>query len=412
MVWLSLGILDYVTGRKVQTVIDDIQASVSNNLQQAHSIMTSNIAQRFRTPEIQTLMEAVVSKEASTRIDSTADRVIDQKLTALVRPQIDQINTALSTAKTETLTLGQDLDALRQTLSIVSDEQRFLLLANSARLYSLRSFLELETLSQTTNVFAKDAGQIVWALRRDMEIDRQSLTEYVPIEQLGEEYEYRGPFTSEELAYRLKVPVAVESAANAIRKENLKCFIPQLVDLAKREENLWVQNRITHTISVLSGEKFYPWTVNRLSNWWEKSSSQYTNWPYATFEKGLGHLDATQYKDALREFGVIVASDGYADKSRALALACAIEIGDTNGVAVFSTGWKYPEGRWARWAKARLNISTGDVAQVTKQFAELAAECRTFPDAAVMNPGNPLLRQVDWSLYSQTLKELLNKEKK
>lgn len=410
IVWLTLGVIDYFTGRKVQTVIDNIQSSVSSSLNQAHTLMTNNIARRFREPELQSLMETVVSQEATARIDSTADRVIEQKLTALVRPQIDQINATLTTAKTQTLALDKDVDVLHQTLSTISDEQQFLSLANSARLYSLKSFLDLERLSQTTNSFAKDAGQIVWALRRDMEIDRQSLTEYVPVEQLGEEYEYTGPFTSEEIAYRFKVPSAVESAANVARKENLRCFVPQLVALAKREDNLWVQNRITHAISALSGQKFFPWTLQRLSNWWETSSSQFTNWPYATFEKGMDHFASLRYKEAVADFESIIVSDPYADKSRALAIASAIEVGDTNKAVALSSAWKYPDGRWARWTKAKMNLSTGEVAQATEQLATIAADFKTFSDIAYMQPGNHVLRKVNWDLYRRKLKDLETKK--
>jgi len=391
---------DAIMVAQVQPEVRQFKADVADQLQEVHTLVEKTRALERETQKHKDAIAGVFSdvKQVSARIGDAESRLA-------------HVETNLALAASQVVGLTTTLVEFDEQFRKVTDEQHFLALANRARLYSLDAFLELDRLSQTTNLFAKDAGQIVWALRRDMEIDRQSFTEYVPVERIGEEYEYKGPFTSEEIAYRLRIPSGIESAANAIRKENLKCFLPELVTLAAQEKNLWVENRITHAISALSGQTHYPWTLEGLSNWWQTSSSQYTNWPYARFEKGIELLNATKYKDALCEFDAIIASDAYADRSRAYALACAIEIGDTNKVAAFSSGWKYPEGRWARWAKARHNISTGDIAQATTQFAELAADCRTFPDIAAMDPRNRLLRQVDWALYNQTLKELLARKK-
>jgi hypothetical protein len=307
--------------------------------------------------------------------------------------------------------LSDSLDGLRKTLTVVTDEQEFLSLANAARLYSLSAFLELDRLSQTTNAFAKDAKQIVWALRRDMEIDRQSLTEYVPIEFFDGKYTYNGPFTSEEIALRLRIPQGVEGGANLARKEGLKYFIPQLVTMAQSENNLWVANRITHAISVLSGRECFPWTLDSLKTWWEGSSAQFTNWPYASFDKALIRFNARQYFGARLEFESIINSDPYADQSRALAIICAIETGDTNKIATLATNWKYPDGRWASFSKAKMNLSTGDVTQATIQLAEFAAKYRTLENWIAIRPGVHYLRQVDWPLYEQKLTELLKQNK-
>ena len=45
-------------------------------------------------------------------------------------------------------------------LEEVTDEQRFLSLANRARLFSLEAYLDLERLAATTNAFSKEVARL------------------------------------------------------------------------------------------------------------------------------------------------------------------------------------------------------------------------------------------------------------
>ena len=75
--WLALQIVDYLTGRKVQDVIGNIQTSVSNSLVEANTMMTNDIAQRFKEPHIQNLMENVASAQAQKIITDQIAPIVD-----------------------------------------------------------------------------------------------------------------------------------------------------------------------------------------------------------------------------------------------------------------------------------------------------------------------------------------------
>lgn len=346
--------------------------------------------------------ESQLHRESVTRISSDIQVVGGQIDNANARLRI--VETNLSKASVRLDTVNEGLEHFSTELKEVTDEQRFLSLANRARLFSLDAYLDLERLAATTNAFSKDAGQIVWALQRQMKSDRSTfLGEFLPIEQDGD-YRYSGPFTSDEIAMMLQSG-NIEGSANYSRKNDLLQLVPELYKKAFEEENLWVQNRITFALSSLTGETFYPWTIDKLSAWWSEHSHSYTNWPYSTYSKAMGELYSTHYENALKDFKAVLKHDSDADMSRAYAVACAAQAGFIEEAEALCGSWKTPDARWPMWAKAKLNLAKGEVTSATMEFVEIAKKYKGFPMKSFMKRGNDILSDVDWDLYEQELQK-------
>ncbi len=76
-VWAVLQTVDYITGRRVQNVFDDIHTNVSNSLVKANSVMTNEIARRFQEPNIRELMEQVASAESRNIISNRVTPIVE-----------------------------------------------------------------------------------------------------------------------------------------------------------------------------------------------------------------------------------------------------------------------------------------------------------------------------------------------
>ena len=78
--------------------IDRITANIDKSLEEANTRMMDEIDRRFEDTNIQRLMEQVVTQEAVTRIDMTADEVIEEKLRTEVAPRLEKIDESLAHA--------------------------------------------------------------------------------------------------------------------------------------------------------------------------------------------------------------------------------------------------------------------------------------------------------------------------
>jgi hypothetical protein len=107
----------------------------------------------------------------------------------------------------------------------------------------------------------------------------------------------------------------------------------------------------------------------------------------------------THYQEALTHFKGVLVVDNQADKSRALGIACAVEIGDTTAVTNLSSSFNDPNGRWAKWANAKVALSTGSVVQATAVLVDLATNNSFFAGTAYISRGSHIWRQIDWSKF-------------
>lgn len=99
----------------------------------------------------------------------------------------------------------------------------------------------------------------------------------------------------------------------------------------------------------------------------------------------------------------MLAIDSTADKSRALAVGCAIEIGDLPKAVQLNTNYTLADGRWEQWAEGKMMLATNGIQQGTEKYVSITRKFPTFASNAFIAPGNSILRQVDWNLYSKLL---------
>lgn len=123
MAWLAVQLVDYATGRKVHDVIDSIATNVSVSLQEANTRMINDIARRFEEPNIRSLMEDVATKQAVTRIDATADQVIEEKIRTQITPRLEKTDTRLQEAG-DALSRLQSLSEFYELATLVRSDDR------------------------------------------------------------------------------------------------------------------------------------------------------------------------------------------------------------------------------------------------------------------------------------------------
>lgn len=99
VVWAGFQIVDYATDSKVHDVIEVITDDVNKSLEEANTRMKDEIVRRFKTANIQRLMEQVVTQQAVERIDETADEVIEEKLRTEITPRLEKIDESLMHAR-------------------------------------------------------------------------------------------------------------------------------------------------------------------------------------------------------------------------------------------------------------------------------------------------------------------------
>jgi hypothetical protein len=129
----------------------------------------------------------------------------------------------------------------------------------------------------------------------------------------------------------------------------------------------------------------------------------YTNWPLEQYNKGMDAIHVCQYGEALTNLEFVLRIDPTADKSRAFAVASAIEIGNMEKAQELNTNYVIADGRWKQWALGKMMLATNAIQQGTEKFVSLAKEYPTFLNDAFIAQGNNILRQVDWTLYSKLM---------
>ena len=180
-----------------------------------------------------------------------------------------------------------------------------------------------------------------------------------------------------------------------------------LVKLAHSSKDLWTVNRIANALNKIAGVNFFPWDLQPLDKWWVENSSNYTNWPFAQYEQAVATFRACKYDEALTNFEAVLLIDPTADKSRALAVASAVEIGASNKAEKLNTRFAIKTGRWEQWAGAKMILIT-NATKGTEILASLAKKYPTFPGQSWIGEGNHILRQADWNLYSKLIQPASN----
>jgi len=306
-----------------------------------------------------------------------------------IQPMADQVKA-----------VQDSVDTAQAQAEKLRDEQRLMLLMNRGEVYDKDAIQELQKIAQGNGETAALARAMVDVVQKNLLIDSGSISMIGLTEDVSGS-QYKGPFTSDELV--LGISSASGSVVDGIvnKMGDNKLFVPTLVDLAHRSKDLWTINRISKKLKELGGVEFFPWDIQPLDNWWMHAHSNYTNWPSESCKAAMIALSHGKFAFALTNFESVLSIDPTADKSRAFAVECAIEIGDIQKAKELNKDYALQGQRWQKWANARLMLATNDVQQGTREFAALAKQDPTLVGLGGINRNSYMLRQIDWSLFDQ-----------
>jgi len=216
---------------------------------------------------------------------------------------------------------------------------------------------------------------------------------------------YGGPFTSDELATSFspteqdKTSLNREGFVNTVRDLKQRLFLPLLIEFFTNETDLVVADRLTMAISDLTKEDFQLHDFERITTWWKEHHDSYTNWPLPAFELGLHEFSSVHYAQAAESFEQVLKLDSGADMSRAYAIACYWETGQTNRAAMLAKEFKNPSARWAQWAAAKAELEAGNTSNATVRFFAITTN---FPSLGQLPDQRfNVYRNIDWQLFSR-----------
>jgi hypothetical protein len=344
------------------------------------------------------VLKANVEKQKALFAAMTLD--VSNKQVQLTSEQM-AIREQLHPLSGQIISLQSSVDVAQEQAKKLQDEQKLMALLNRGETFDREAIQELQTIAQGTNETAPLAKAMFNKVQRTLILDRANMT-YLTLIESGGDKQYAGPFTSDEFASDLVLDsLALDGTINAMGKQPL--FVPKLVEFAHQSKDLWTINRIAKSLNDMAGVNFYPWDLQPLDKWWAQNSLSYTNWPFNQYQKALTAFRACKYNIALTNFESVLVIDRAADKSRALAVACAIEIGDMVKAQQLNTNYALKGERWEQWANGKMMLATNAIQQGTEKFASLAKKYPTFPVGAWIGEGNHVLRKIDWALYSKLM---------
>jgi hypothetical protein len=359
------------------------------------------INQKLIDPQLKTTLDEALSKKAipfiaaqvqpiETNVAALKVSVEDQK-SLFAEMTLDVSNKQSQLASEETairaqlhplsgqITLLQSsVDVAQEQARKLQEEQKLMALMNRGEVFDRDAIQELQTIAQGTNETAPLAQAMFNKVQRTLIVDRGELTFVAYVESAGNK-QYGGPFTSDEIAMALATVPSPEldGIVNVMGKQML--FVPKLVELAHKSKDLWTINRIAKELNDMTGVNFYPWDLQPLDSWWAQNSMNYTNWPLDQYSKGMDTVRACRYGEALTNLEFVLTIDPTADKSRAFAVACAIEIGNMQKAQQLNTNYTKIDGRWQQWAQGKMMLATNAIQQGTEKFVLLTKKYHSHP---------------------------------
>jgi hypothetical protein len=181
----------------------------------------------------------------------------------------------------------------------------------------------------------------------------------------------------------------------------MNSLIASLIEFFTNETDLAVANRLTMAISDLTKEDFYPHDFKQIQIWWHSHENECTNWPISELKNALDKFTTSQFSEAANSFHKVLKLDPTADMSRAFAVGCDLELGETNKAAELIKAFKEPTARWAQWAGAMNELQTGSISNGTIRMADLARQNPVM--LYLPHEGDYAWRKIDWQLYYKSI---------
>jgi len=349
--------------KKIDDHLGSVDEDIKKSLAQADSQMRSNIARNFEATNVQVIIENVAKAEAKGILE------------AEVRPAVDSFR----------------------------EDAGFIRTVARAQAYDFKAYQWLLNIGKQTNDNAKLANQVVAEIDRSLLRDRSQFAPRRTYMTFSRTNFYYGPFASDELAMSFSSsahdPTSFnrEGFVNTVGDLKQPLFLHSLIEMFTNETDLAVADRLTIAVSHLAREDFHPHDFERIQTWWHSHKNDYTNWPFSEFDHGCDALSKGSFREGAKSFQHVLNLDPSADVSRALAITCYLETGDTNKSAELSKGFKPPTARWAQWASAMADLETGSVSNATVKFANLT---KSNPMMIILpHEGDSFWRRLDWPLF-------------
>lgn len=341
----------------------DFTTNASNRVSQAYVSVTNQIAEEFQKDNIKYVVEAVAKGEAKSILKIE------------VQPTVDKFRDDALFIRTIARAHGYDFQAYRRLLEIGkgSDEN-----------------------SETANGVVREIDKSLARDRSDPVIRTFCLVRGTNV--------FKGPFGTDELALRFqsvaedRFSLNREGFANSIAALKQPLFLGSLVRMFTNETDLAVADRLAIAISDLSKEDFHPRDFERVISWWGDHQRSFTNWPTETFSRGVIDFSLTEYAKAVESFEQILKLDSGADHSRALAIACYLELNQTNRATPLFEKFTNPTGFWKKWAIAKRELDEGKIENATRQIFDLS---KNSPSDSAFDRGSHIFRNVDWALFDR-----------
>src|ERR1035441_2528859 len=208
----------------------------------------------------------------------------------------------------EVISLQSSVDTAQKQANKLQEEQKLTTLLNRGEVFDKDAIQELQTIAQSTNETAPLAQAMFNKIQRNLLVD-SSASSYVAFVETEGDKQYRGPFTSDEFALRLSASsgTVVDGLVNILSDNKL--FVLRLVDLAHQSKDIWTISRISKKLKDMTGVDFFPWNLQPLDQWWDKNSSNYTNWPLDKYQTGFAALSVGRFDFALTNFESVLRID-------------------------------------------------------------------------------------------------------
>jgi hypothetical protein len=416
---IGVGLLYWQVHERIESQIEHFQTSASNQVATAYSTATNQIAIKFDS------FEQNASNQMAD-VYSTTTNKIAIKLQSVEDIANDQLAKAYSSV-TNQIAVEFQTPRIKQTVETVAEDQAksilegevqpavnsfredasFIRTVAHAQAYDFKAYQRLLEIGTQTNDNAILAKQVVAEIDRALETDRAAIPGKVIHTYMtfsGTNF-YKGPFTSDELATVFssveqdRTSLNREGFINTVHDLNQPLFLSRLIEFFTNETDLAVADRLTVAISDITKQDFHPHDFEQLQTWWRSHENEFTNWPISDFNDADNKFSRVQLAEAAKSFQKVLNLDPSADMSRALAIDCYLDVGDTNQALGLVKGFKDPTARWAQWAGILIELHMGSTSNATVRIADFAKQNPAF--AQLPHEGFYVWRNLDWQLFNK-----------
>ena len=390
-IWSSLQGFERSTTNKMESDFKVLNQNSSDQIVQAYSYITNDVAANF----------TLFTREASNKIASAYSSVTNEIEEEFQTPRIRQTVETVAKDQAKSILEGE----VQPAVNSFREDASFIRTVAHAQAYDFKAYQRLLEIGTQTNDNARLANQVVAEIDRVLESDRA----VIPGKPIRVYWVFsgtnvdKGPFSSDELAPHFSlmeqnaVPLNREGFVNTVRDLKQPLFLPSFIEFFTNETDLAVADRLTLAISDLTKEDFHPHDFEQIQAWWRSHENEFTNWPFFEFNNAVDKFSKVQLSEAAKSFQEVLKVDPSADMSRALAIDCHLELGETNQAAELAKGFKEPTARWTQWAGAMTELKTGSISNATVRIADLAKQNPIM--SYLPQEGFYAWRSIDWQLF-------------